>query len=64
MGALEGEGEEEAEERLQMAGTREVVALGSRLLVGAEVVEEQQNQGGEGKREVRVVEGSQETRIL
>lgn len=64
MGALEGEGEEEAEERLQMAGTREVVALGSQLLVGGEVVEEQQNQGGEGKREVRVVEGSQETRIL
>lgn len=64
MGALEGEGEEEAEERLQMAGTREVVALGSQLLVGGEVVEEQQNQGGEGKREVRAVEGSQETRIL
>lgn len=64
MGAREGEGEEAAEEHLQMVGTREVVALGSQLLVGGEVVEEQQNQGGEGKREVRVVEGSQETRIL
>lgn len=47
-----------------MVGTREVVALGSQLLVGGEVVEEQQNQGEEGKREVTVVEGSQETRIL
>lgn len=64
MGALEGEGEEEAEERLQKVGTREVVALGSQLLVAGEVVEEQQNQGVEGKREVRVVEGSQETQIL
>lgn len=62
VGVLEGEGE--AEERLQMVGTREVVALGSQLLVEGEVVEEQQSQGGEGKREARVVEGSQETRIL
>lgn len=52
------------EERLQIVGTREVVALGSRLLVVVEVEEEQQNQGEEGKMEVMVVEGSQETRIL
>jgi hypothetical protein len=40
-----------------------VVALGSQLLVVGEVVEEQQNQGEEGKMEVMGVEGSQETRI-
>lgn len=47
-----------------MVGTREVVALGSQLLVVGEVGEEQQNQGEEGKMEVMGVEGSQETRTL
>ena len=37
--------------------------MGSQLLVVGEVVEEQQNQGEEGKMEVMGVEGSQETRI-
>lgn len=47
-----------------MVGTREVVALGSQLLVVGEVGEGQQNQGEVEKMEVMVVEGSQETRIL
>lgn len=54
----------EGEEHLQMVGTREVVALGSQLLVVGEVGEGQQNQGEVEKMEVMVVEGSQETRIL
>lgn len=41
-----------------------MVALGSQLLVVGEVVEEQQNQGEEGKMEVMGVEGSPEIRIL
>lgn len=64
MGALEGEEEGEGEEHLQLVGTREVVALGSQLLVGGEVAEGQRNQGEVEKMEVMVAEGSQETQIL
>lgn len=46
-----------------MVGTREVVALGSQLPAVGEVGEGQQNQGEAGRKEVMVVEGSQETQI-
>lgn len=64
MGALEGEEEGEGEEHLQLVGTKEVVALGSQLLVGEEEGEGQRNQGEVEKMEVMVAEGSQETQIL
>lgn len=47
-----------------MVGTREVVALGSQLLVVGVGEEEQQNQGEEEKMEAMVVEGSQGTQTL
>lgn len=64
MGALEGEEVGEGEEHLQLVGTREVVALGSQLLVEEEEGEGQRNQGEVEKMEVMVAEGSQETQIL
>lgn len=64
MGDLEGVEEVVGEALLLLAGTWEVVGeLGSQLLVVAEEVEEQQNQGEVEKMGVKVVEGFLETQI-